>query len=64
MSSEQKLVAKWRSLTPVKQQQVLNFVEHLKSEESDQSKEEILSPKVERIRGQPLTYFPTHWNNS
>jgi hypothetical protein len=47
MISEQQLVDKWRSLTPAKQQQVLNFVERLKAEDSAQPIEKVSSPKVE-----------------
>ncbi|MGG6269544.1 hypothetical protein ACQ4M3_32980 [Leptolyngbya sp. AN03gr2] len=47
MSSEQQLVDKWRSLTPAKQQRVIDFVEHLESEDSDQANEEMLSSEPE-----------------
>jgi len=47
MISEQQLVDKWRNLTPVKQQQVMDFVENLESEDPHQTPEEIPSPEAE-----------------
>ncbi|MBE9013273.1 hypothetical protein IQ250_24045 [Pseudanabaenaceae cyanobacterium LEGE 13415] len=37
MSSEQQLVEKWRSLSPEKQQQVINFVDRLESQTQNES---------------------------
>jgi hypothetical protein len=45
--SEQQLVDRWRSLTPAKQRRVLDFVEHLEVEESDQTTEESSSSEAE-----------------
>ncbi len=47
MTPEQKLVDQWRSLPPAKQEQVLNFVARLKSENYDQRVEDVLPPRVE-----------------
>ncbi len=35
MISEQKLIEKWRKLPPVKQQQIVDFVERLESQKLD-----------------------------
>ena len=35
MISEQQLVEKWRNLSPTEQQQVINFVEHLERQNSE-----------------------------
>ncbi len=47
ISAEQHLVNKWRNLPPTQQQQVLNFIELLESESSEETSASEVIPTIE-----------------